>query len=136
MGLRRKARILAFQALFASDGGGGDGLEVFSFPWADGEIPEEVRTFAQLLLRGTLEHLPEVDDLIKKHLEHWDFGRIARTDRAILRMSVYALLYQKEIPARVIIDEAVEIAKQFGTQDSYRFVNGVLDAIRKTLGRT
>jgi N utilization substance protein B len=72
-----------------------------------------------------------VDGAIKRHLEHWDFSRLNKVDQAILRVSVYCLLYQPSIPASVTIDEAIDIAKEYGTDDSYRFINGVLDGIRK-----
>ncbi len=75
--------------------------------------------------------MPVIDEKIKEHLEHWDFSRLSRVDLAILRMSVFCLLYQPDIPATVTIDEAIDIAREFGTDDSYRFINGVLDSIQK-----
>jgi N utilization substance protein B len=71
--------------------------------------------------------------MIKKHLQNWDFSRLNRVDLAILRMSVYSLMYQEEIAPSIVIDEAIGIAREFGTDDSFRFVNGVLDSIRITL---
>jgi N utilization substance protein B len=96
--------------------------------------PPETVTFARLLIQGALENLPEIDDTIKGQLENWDFSRLNRVDLALLRMSVYCLLHQRDIPATVTIDEAVDISKTYGTADSYRFVNGVLDGVRKKLG--
>ncbi len=93
---------------------------------------DESLEFATLLITGTMENLGSIDSAIKNQLEHWDFKRLARVDLAILRISVYCLLYQKSIPATVTIDEAIDIAKEFGSDDSYRFVNGVLDGIRKS----
>ncbi len=87
--------------------------------------------FPRLLAAGTIENIGRVDDVIREALEHWDISRLAKVDLALLRTSVYALLYREDIPARVTIDEAVEIAKEFGSADSYRFVNGVLDSIRQ-----
>ena len=78
-----------------------------------------------------LENIRSLDDQIRLHLKKWSFERLSRVDLAILRTSTYALLYQKDIPFSVTIDEAVEIAKKFGSPESYRFVNGVLDGIRK-----
>ena len=89
--------------------------------------------FARLLIQGALENLARIDETIKGQLENWDFTRLNRVDLALLRMSVYCLLFQQDIPASVTIDEAVDISKTYGTADSYRFVNGVLDGVRKKL---
>jgi N utilization substance protein B len=135
MGARRKARILAFQSLFCHELSSGKALGTLYFPWLEDErrarMGEDTLAFAQLLIQGTLEHLQDVDQAIKEHLEHWDFGRLNKVDQAILRISAYCLLYQPSIPASVTIDEAIDIAKEYGTDDSYRFINGVLDGIRK-----
>jgi N utilization substance protein B len=103
----------------------------------DGERAEkmspETLAFARLLITGAVENLPTIDDIIKSQLENWDFSRLNRVDLALLRMSVYCLLHQRDIPPTVTIDEAVDISKTYGTADSYRFVNGVLDGVRKKL---
>jgi len=135
MGSRRQSRIIAFQALFGWDVNRVPLEELLLFPWLDEEhrerVDEETLTFARLIVSGTLENLDAVDLAIKQHLENWDFARLARVDLAILRMSVYSLFYQKDIPASVTIDEAIDIVKEFGSDDSYRFINGVLDGIRR-----
>lgn len=135
MGIRRKGRILAFQALFAHELSGVGLADLQAFSWLDaeerGRVQEESRDFARLLIAGTLEKLAEVDGTIVRQLEHWDFSRLNKVDLAILRLSAYCLLFQQDIPSSVTIDEAVDIAKEFGTDDSYRFINGVLDGIRK-----
>jgi N utilization substance protein B len=135
MGARRKGRIIAFQSLYRFDLSGASLEELLDFSWIDQEkaqkIPQETLLFARMLVQGVLENLPEVDDAIREQLENWDFSRLSRVDLAILRMSAYCLLFQAEIPATVTIDEAVDIAKSFGSEDSYRFVNGVLDGLRK-----
>ncbi|MCF7929552.1 MAG: transcription antitermination factor NusB, partial [Spirochaetales bacterium] len=95
------------------------------------QLDEDTLTFARLLIAGTIEHIDEIDALINRHLEHWDFRRLARVDLAVIRMSAFALLYQKDIPETVTINEAVEISKDFGSDDSYRFVNGLLDGIKQ-----
>jgi len=137
MGARRKGRILAIQALYAHELAGSEAGELAGFAWLDAQdkekISEDSRVFARLLIQGTLENLAEIDRYIKKQLEHWDFGRLNKVDLAILRISAYCLLFQADIPASVTIDEAIDIAKEFGTDDSYRFVNGVLDGIRKQI---
>jgi len=87
--------------------------------------------FARLLVQGTVRNSERIDGAIKTRLQHWDISRIARVDLAILRMSVYCLLYQPDIPASVVINEAVDIAKNFGSEQSFRFINGVLDAVAR-----
>lgn len=139
MGVRRRARVLAFQALYAWDMGTAGTEELTRFDWYEAP-PEEsetdrqaVLTFARLLVAGTIEQIQTVDDTIRAHLSHWGFDRIGKTDLAILRVSAYGLLFAKDIPASVTIDEAVELARQFAGPESFRFVNGVLDGIRKAL---
>ncbi len=141
MGVRRQGRILAFQALYAWEHSKAQGLPLTEFPWYDhAEMPERGReeglAFARLLVSGTLECIDEIDELIRNQLDHWDFSRISRVDLSILRMSVYALLYVSSIPPSVTIDEAVVLAREFGSNESYRFVNGVLDGVYKTTERT
>ena len=136
MGARRKARIIAFQSLYRHDLSGAGLQELLDFSWMDGEktaAAADTVAFAQLLIQGALENLVRIDETIKGQLENWDFTRLNRVDLALLRMSVYCLLFQQDIPASVTIDEAVDISKTYGTADSYRFVNGVLDGVRKKL---
>jgi N utilization substance protein B len=133
MGLRRKGRIIAFQALYYWDVSRPDLPELLQFEWLDDpDVREDqARTFARLIVTGTLENIEHVDEVIRRQLQHWDFSRLSWVDRAILRMSAYELLFQRDVPASVIIDEAIGIAKQFGAEESFRFINGVLDAVRK-----
>ncbi|SRR6056297_79127 len=137
MGSRRKARVLALQALFSWDYTSQNSGELCRFEWLDEErratYEEDTLIFARFIVQGTLENIEEIDSKIKEQLEHWDFTRLARVDLAILRFSIYALMYQKEIPVSVTIDEAIDLAKQYGSGDSYRFINGVLDGVRKQL---
>ena len=137
MGARRKGRIIAFQSLYRHDLSGAGLDELLDFSWMEGEKaeapPADTLLFARLLIQGALEDLPHIDEVIKGQLENWDFGRLNKVDLALLRMSVYCLLHQRDIPPTVTIDEAVDISKTYGTADSYRFVNGVLDGIRKKL---
>jgi len=137
MGARRKARIIAFQSLYRHDLSGAGLEELFDFSWMDAEKPAgaspDTLAFARLLIQGALENMPHIDETIRGQLENWDFTRLNKVDLALLRMSVYCLLYQQDIPPTVTIDEAVDISKTYGTADSYRFVNGVLDGVRKKL---
>lgn len=131
MGTRRQARIAAFQALYAWEESRPELDELLKFEWMEGNPDEKTVVFASLLVGGTIENLESIDEYIRRHLKNWSFERLSRVDLAILRTSTYALLYQKDIPSSVTIDEAVEIAKKYGSPESYRFVNGVLDGIRK-----
>jgi len=131
LGSRRTARVLTLQALYQYDIGKRPLDELLKFNWTDVKYNEKTIEFAKELICGTVENLEEIDSKIKEQLEHWDFNRLSYIDRAILRFSTYSILYRDDIPDTVAIDEAVEIAKAFGTDDSYRFVNGVLDAIRR-----
>jgi len=147
MGSRRKGRILAFQALYSWDvhySQSGetsipDGLLDFSWNLKDGDMGksspanDEMLAFSRLLVSGTVENIGPVDKMIQKHLKNWELERLNRVDLAVLRMSVYTLMFQTDMPSTIVIDEAVGISKEFGADDSFRFVNGVLDGIRKTL---
>ncbi|HOV37246.1 MAG TPA: transcription antitermination factor NusB [Spirochaetales bacterium] len=136
MGPRRRGRILAVQALYSYEiRGGVDTDELIRFSWEEkeGDTEQIARDFASLLVIGTIENLAEIDRVIQGHLEHWELKRVSKVDLSILRMSVYCLLFQKEMPSSVVIDEAVDISKELGAEDTYRFVNGVLDSIRKSI---
>lgn len=130
MGRRRRARELCLSILFQLEFHPGKLGEVLRAFWADHPSPPDVRTFAEELVEGTLAHRKEIDRLITRHTEHWHFSRIALVDRNILRLATYELLFRKEIPEKVILNEAIEIAKHYGSEDSGRFVNGILDKIR------
>jgi N utilization substance protein B len=94
-----------------------------------------IRLFADPLIRGTLEHRDEADTVITKHAKNWDLHRIAAVDRNILRLAIYEMLHRDDIPPIVSINEAVDIAKKFSTQDSGKFVNGILDKVKSELMR-
>ncbi|MDR1306397.1 MAG: transcription antitermination factor NusB [Treponema sp.] len=140
MGSRRKGRILAFQTLFAWDVTDAADREreladLVTFPWLeDGKraLLGEAADFSRLLVTGTVENIAAVDAMIRSHLAHWDFSRLTLVDRALLRLSVYELMFQ-DLPPSVVIDEAIDISREYGTDDSYRFINGVLDGVRKTV---
>jgi len=135
MAARRKGRILAFQALYAWDVAGTPLDELLDFSWLEEEkragLDDELRAFAGLLIAGTIGEIETVDAAITRRLEHWTFERLKKVDLAILRVSTYSLMEQRDIPAQITIDEAIEIAKEFGSDDSYRFINGVLDGVWK-----
>ena len=141
MASRRKGRILAFQALYSWDthysqtGEASIPEGLLDFSWIEGEtaLDEKTAAFSRLIVAGTVENITAIDSIIKDHLKNWELKRLNRVDLAVLRVSVYALMFQNDMPPSVVINEAVEITKEFGTDDSYRFVNGILDSVRKTL---
>jgi transcription antitermination protein NusB len=94
-----------------------------------------MRLFAEPLIEGVLQHREELDEVIKKHAQNWELHRIAAVDRNILRLAIYEMLHRDDIPPVVSINEAVDIAKKFSTQDSGKFVNGILDKVKGELMR-
>ncbi|MDR3248789.1 MAG: transcription antitermination factor NusB [Treponema sp.] len=142
MASRRKGRILAFQALYSWEVNGAMRNspvppELLEFSWLETEkqaaLDEDISGFSRLLIIGTIENINVIDKMISAHLENWDLVRLNRVDLAILRMSTYTLMFQSDIAPSIVINEAIGISKEFGTDESFRFINGVLDSIRKTL---
>jgi N utilization substance protein B len=131
MGKRRKSRELALQVLFQIDVGKLELEEALTSFWSNQvpNIEKEVREFATQLVRGTRENLETIDSLISKNAENWTIERIANVDRNILRSAIYEILYRPEIPTKVTINEAIELAKKYSSVESYQFVNGILDKI-------
>jgi transcription antitermination protein NusB len=129
MGIRREGRELALTYLYQIDLGVEDLASVNAQLVADRRVSNRVRRFAETLVEGVWRHRAEVDDLIIRHLQHWKIERLTRVDRGLLRMAVYEMRFDPEVPEKVAINEAVEIGKKFGGDDSSRFINGVLDAI-------
>src|SRR5215510_6536003 len=128
MGRRRKAREVALQFLYQLDLQGEDNPESHEAEfWRRHPVDEDTRAFAEALVRGTKRHQAEADRLIRASTDHWDLERMAVVDRNILRLAVFELLCHDDVPPKVAINEAIEIAKKFGTQESSRFINGVLD---------
>jgi N utilization substance protein B len=130
MGSRRKAREVALQFLYQLD------LHEAEDPmphelefWQRHPVDTDTQAFAEALVRGSKQHQGKIDQLLAQYAEHWELERMAVVDRNILRMAVFELLWQPEVPAKAAINEAIEIAKKFGTTESSRFVNGVLDRI-------
>ena len=133
MGARRRGREHALQMLYQADAGGATIEDAARQFWAERETPEDVRAFADLLARGTWARLGEIDHLLSACLENWRLERLAIVDRNILRLAVFEMLGGSGTPAVVAIDEAIEVARRFGGDDSWQFVNGILDAVRKRL---
>lgn len=130
MGLRHRARIAAFQALYSWDIVGGHSYEIEHFKWIDKiERDEDFLLFARTLYSTATENIKHIDSLIANHLDHWSIERLFKVDIALLRLSVSCMLYHNDIPVNVTINEAIEIAKKFGDSNSRAFVNGILDKI-------
>ncbi len=129
MGQRHKARCVALEVLYSIDAGGKDNVdESFAFCAASHRLPSESAEFAKRLIDIVRSNMPEIDGVIRKILQNWDFSRLAIVDKNILRLGIAEIKYVPETPIKVAIDEAIELAKKYGSADSGRFVNGVLDA--------
>jgi N utilization substance protein B len=128
---RRRAREFALQILFQIDVTNSDYsddlLEDF---WKSTRENVDVKEFTRDIVFGTTRHIDTIDKVIKEWAEHWSMERMAIVDRSILRAAVYELLYRPDIPRTVIINEAIEIAKKYSTEDSASFINGILDKIQ------
>ena len=131
---RRKSRELALQSLFAFElGADEDCLRVLDSMAERNSSSEDVVRYARRLVKKTIEDLGYTDDILQKHTVNWDIKRMAVLDRNILRLAVTEFRFPGETPFRVVIDEAVELAKRYGNSDSGKFVNGVLDATYKEI---
>lgn len=129
---RRLARERVLQALYAFDLSKSepDFLSADIFKDLEAGAPME---FARKLFRDTLENLTDLDGILQGHLEHWDISRVNPIDRSLLRMGIAEILYSEEIPTKVTINEIIELAKRYSTEESPKFVNGILDASLKRL---
>jgi len=133
MGIRHQGRELALQALYRMDICGGATNEDLAIFFDNFTADPSARRFAIKLIDGVAAEIPALDKLLSETLEHWSIRRLSRVDHNILRLALFELLRMEEIPARVTFDEAIELAKAYGDQDSGRFVNGVLDEIARRL---
>lgn len=135
MGSRHKARECAFQIIFQCDLSKQRPDEMIEDFWHQMSVPSDVRDFARGLALGTLQNVIEIDGVLSKFSENWKLHRMALVDRNILRMAVFELNNYPDIPVRVTLNEAIEIAKKFGTKDSSAFINGILDQVAKTVNK-
>ncbi|HBE94270.1 MAG TPA: transcription antitermination factor NusB [Desulfovibrio sp.] len=137
-GMRRNGRTLAFQVLYGL--GFAPVAETSTLEWAFAENPavlkedaEDVRTFARGLVQGVWGRREELDQIIHRHSKHWKLHRIAKVELAILRLALYEMLHCADIPLKVALNEAIELSKQFGDENSRNFINGILDAAAKAV---
>lgn len=145
MGARRTARERALQALYGmemSRTGAADALEqawvsASNDPDAakDADNDPAARQFARELVEGVSEHLPDIDKLLEEHSHNWRLDRMSRIDRNVLRLAVFELKFRPDIPRKVTLNEAIELGKNFGNEESSAFINGLLDRIAVALGK-
>jgi N utilization substance protein B len=131
MGARRKARELALQMLYQYDLSANPPQQIVDTFEELQKSKPNTREFAMKIFQGTVDNLASIDEMIAAQADNWRISRMAVVDRNIIRMSIYELLNEPETPKLVIIDEAIEIGKKFGTQKSSQFINGILDGILK-----
>lgn len=133
---RRDGRVAALQFIYAwsmnTPKNLGEDLRVF---FENCEHPREHYSFGEELINGAIEHMAEIDAQIKGLAHNWDFDRIAKIDLAILRLAMFEMLFRKDIPPVVSINEAIDLSKQFSNADAKRFINGILDRLKDQLGR-
>ena len=136
---RRRAREAALQMLYQGEVGRTGAYEAIATYWpardAEDVLPEDAREFANGIVRGTITRVEEIDRLVAAHAQNWRLERMPVLDRLVLRMAVYELLAEPATPARVVINEAIELARAYSGEQAVPFVNGVLDAVRRELGR-
>ncbi|HPJ95790.1 MAG TPA: transcription antitermination factor NusB [Syntrophales bacterium] len=129
MSHRRKAREVALKVLYSLDVINQDVERTIGLFWANFDAPDDARAFSSLLIEGTWQKRDYLDELISRHSENWSLSRMARVDRNILRMAVYELLFCNDIPPKVTLNEAIDLGKIYGSENSGSFINGILDAL-------
>lgn len=137
---RRLAREAALQMLYQSEIGKADAAESIATYWASRDtgpqLDDPLQEFANTLVRGATSRLSEIDALLATHANNWRVERMGVIDRLVLRLGVYEMIAKAETPSKVIINEAIELARRYSGEEAVGFVNGVLDAIRKDLRRS
>ena len=133
MSIRRRAREIALQVLYQLDISQGDPGEVLDLYWENFRPSPKAREFCQKLIEGVRRSQGQIDPFIEENSENWSLKRMAMVDRNILRLATFELLYCPEIPFKATLNEAIELAKKFGSDDSGAFINGILDKIHTLL---
>jgi len=132
---RRKAREIALQVLFSLNFVNIDAQDALDLFWGNFVAPKAAKEFAVFLVRGTCEHKAELDELIAGCSDNWSLGRMSKVDINILRLAVFEFLYCDDIPPKVTLNEAVDLGKTFGSENSGSFINGILDALNLKLNK-
>jgi len=132
---RRKAREIALQVLYSLNFVNIDAQDALELFWGNFTAPKTAKEFASFLVQGTCEHKEELDKLIADCSDNWSLGRMSRVDINILRLAVFEFLYCDDIPSKVTLNEAVDLGKTFGSENSGSFINGILDALNLKLNK-
>ena len=136
---RREARGAALQMMYQSEIGRASAHEAIQTYWplreAETDLAEPLQEFANGLVRGTIERMSEIDAILGEHAVNWRVERMAVIDRLVLRLAIYELLAEPGTPSKVVINEAIELARRYSGEEAVPFVNGVLDSVRKGLRR-
>ena len=135
MGTRRKARVIALQALFEIDSVAHDAEETLDWLLAEAPLHEEGMAFARELVRGVLTNREKIDNMIQANAPAWPVAQLATIDRNILRLAILEIMLSERVPVKAAINEAVELAKTFGSENSPKFINGVLGTVSASANR-
>jgi N utilization substance protein B len=135
VGKRTRSREIALQVLYQVEMSGGDAAEVFNLFWQHFNPSPGLQEFSRRIVAGVCENREKIDAIIESFSEHWRLGRITIVDRNILRLAIFELLMCPDIPTKVVLNEAVELGKRFGSDQSGSFVNGILDSISHQISR-
>ena len=133
MGTRRQARELAMQALFYMDMQSNVSLQMLEYFCDNFRPPQKATSFFLSLVNGVIETRSDIDALIERYSKNWKISRMSCVDRNVMRIAVYELMHCEDIPPKVTINEAVDVGKKFGTEESGAFINGIMDSIRDAL---
>jgi N utilization substance protein B len=133
MGGRRKSRELALQVLYQIDISCENDRSALDLFWESFKVSKESREFSERLVVGVSEYKEDIDKIIEKYSKNWSLKRMPRVDRNILRLAIFELFYCLDIPAKVTINEAIDLGKKFGTEKSGSFINGILDSVSEDI---
>lgn len=131
MGQRHKAREYSLQGLYMYEVSKTSIENIIEFEWLDGNITDESKRFAVELIEGVISNIEKLDSMIRIYSKNWKFERLSIIDKSILRLAIFEMIFKKDIPAVVTINECIELGKTFGGENSGQFINGILDAVNK-----
>ncbi len=131
-GKRHKARIIALKVLYEADTVSHSAMAILARTLAEEQLAEGTEDFAKELVSGTIEHRDRIDQIIRDHAPAWPLEQVPAVDRNILRLAIYEIIINNKVPMRAVINEAVELAKDYGGESSPKFINGVLGAVSLT----
>ena len=135
MGKRSKSREIALQVLYQIDVSNNDVEEAFNLFWHNFTPSEDLKDFSQIIVKGVYHHIEEIDAIIEHYSEHWRLKRMSIVDRNVLRSAIFELMFCADVPTKVVLNEAVELGKKFGSNKSGSFVNGILDKVAHSIDR-